>query len=65
MNGTENHAAINWTKTSDGGWEAMIKGVTYMIERQGSMYYLYRGTEYRQIDAHKSLFALMGLAEYF
>ena len=43
----------------------MIKGVTYLIERQGSMYYLYRGPEYSQIDAHKSLLVLMSLAECF
>lgn len=65
MNGTENSTVINWTETADGGWEAMIKGVTYLIERHGSMYYLYRGVEREQIDAHLSLYVLKGLAQYF
>lgn len=65
MNGTENRTAINWTKTPDGGWEAMIKGVTYLIEQHCGRYYLYKGVECNQIDSHTSLHMLMDFAERF
>ena len=63
MNGTENGTAINWTETPDGGWEATINGTTYLIERHGGSYYLYRGVERNQIDANMSLLLLKWIAE--
>lgn len=63
MNGIKNSTATNWTKTIDGGWEAMISGTTYLIEWHGGQYYLYRGVEREQIDANKSLLVLKWIAE--
>ena len=63
MNETDTFSAVNWTKTPDGGWEASVSGVTYLIERHGDEYYLYRGLEREQIESNKSLLLLKRITE--
>ena len=60
MNGTP---PTGWTKRYDGAWEAMIDGTTYLIDRDGDMFYVYRSLGWEQVDAAPSLIEAMVKAE--
>jgi hypothetical protein len=54
-----------WTKRYDGAWETMIDGTTYLIDRDGDMYYAYRSLGWEQVDAASSLIEAMVKAERY
>ena len=57
MNGT--NTETGWTLRKDGSWEAMIRGTSYVVDREDGIYYLYRSLGYEQIGASKSLAEIM------
>lgn len=48
MNG--NTACTGWIEIEDGVWKRMVNGVTYLIEWEEGMYYLYRSTCWECVD---------------
>ena len=54
-----------WTKRHDGAWEAMIDGISYLIDRDGDMFYVYRLLGWEQVDAAPSLIEAMVRAERY
>ena len=60
MNGT---TFTGWTKRHDDAWEALINGTTYLIGRDGDMFYVYRSLGWEQVDTAPSLIEAMAKAE--
>lgn len=54
-----------WTKRHDGAWEALIDGMTYLIDREDDMYYVYRSLGWEQVDVASTLIDAMAKAERF
>ena len=52
-----------WTKRYDGAWEATIGGTTYLIDRDGNIFYIYRSLGWEQIDNAPSLIEAMAKTE--
>lgn len=55
--------STGWTKRHDGTWEAMINDTTYLIDRDGNMFYVYRSLGWEQVDNAPSLIEAMVKAE--